>query len=158
MKKLKKFLKVFLIVLLSLIALLFASGYIFRGKIVSLVKAEINKNINAKVDFREVDISFFRHFPKVSIGLDELQVTGIGYFAADTLLSAKRLDAAVDIMSFIRGKNMSIYNLSLDAPRIHALVNKQGLANWDIAKEDTTATDADFSKQTIQSPAKKIFH
>ncbi len=155
MKKLKKFLKIFLIVLVSLIVLLFASGYIFRGKIVSLVKTEINKNINAKVDFREVDISFFRHFPKVSIGLDELQVTGTGYFAADTLLSAKRLDATVDIMSFIRGDNMDIYSLSLDAPRIHALVNKQGLANWDIAKEDTTATNTSSQNKPFNLQLKK---
>lgn len=141
MKKLKKFLKVFLIVLVSLVVVLVASAYIFRSKIVSVVKAEINKNINAKVDFKEVDISFFRNFPKVSIGLDELQVTGTGYFAADTLLSAKRLDAAVDIMSFVRGKDMSIYSVSLDAPRIHALVNKEGQANWDIVKEDTTTKE-----------------
>jgi hypothetical protein len=141
MKKLKKILKVILIVLVCFIALLFASGFIFKGKIVSLVKAEINKNINAKVDFKEVDISFLRHFPRVSIGLDELQITGIGYFAADTLLSAKRLDATVDIMSFFRGTQMNIYSIILDAPRIHALVNKEGQANWDIIKENETPVD-----------------
>lgn len=155
MKKLKKVLKVSLIVLASLLLLLVAAGFIFRGKIVSLVKTEINKNINAKVDFKEVDISFFRNFPKVSIGLDELQVTGTGYFAADTLLSAKRLDAAVDIMSFIRGKDMSIYSISLDAPRIHALVNKDGLANWDIVKEDTTATDTASQNKPFNLQLKK---
>ena len=155
MKKLKKTLKVLLIVLVSLIALLLASGYIFRSKIVSLVKAEINKNINAKVDFKDVDISFFRHFPKVSIGLDELQVTGTGYFAEDTLLSAKRLDATVDIMSFIRGKNMAIYSLSLDAPRIHALVNKEGLANWDIAKKDETPADTASQNKPFNLQLKK---
>lgn len=141
MKKLKKAIKVLLIVVAAFVVLLFASGFIFHDKIVSLVKAEINKNINAKVDFKEVDISFFRHFPKVSIGLDELQVTGIGYYAADTLLYAKRLDATVDIMSFISGNNMAIYSVFLHAPRIHALVNKEGLANWDIVKEDKTAAD-----------------
>jgi hypothetical protein len=141
MKKLKKILKIILIVLVCFIALLFASGFIFKGKIVSLVKAEINKNINAKVDFKEVDISFLRHFPRVSIGLDELQITGIGYFAADTLLSAKRLDATVDIMSFFRGTQMNIYSIILDAPRIHALVNKEGQANWDIIKENETPVD-----------------
>ena len=146
MNKLKKILKVTVIVLVCLIALLFASGFIFKGKIVSLVKAEINKNINAKVDFSEVDISFLRHFPKVSIGLDELQVIGTDYFAADTLLSAKRLDATVDIMSFIRGKDMAINSVILDVPRIHALVNKEGLANWDIVKEDETPADTSASK------------
>lgn len=155
MKKLKKILTVSAIVLVSLIALLFALGFIFKGKIVSLVKTEINKNINAKVDFKEVDISFLRHFPKVSIGLDELQVTGTGYFVADTLLSAKRLDAAVDIMSFFRGNNMNIYSVALDAPRIHALVNKDGLANWDIVKEDESLEDTASKSKPFNLQLKK---
>ena len=139
MKKFKKVLKIFGVSVLVIIALLFASTFIFRSKIVSVVKAEINKNIIAKVDFKEVDISFFRHFPKVSIGIDQLQVIGTGDFHLDTLLSAKRLDATVDIMSFIRGKDMNIYTIILNSPRIHALVNKDGLANWNIVKEDTTS-------------------
>ncbi|MEO6187728.1 MAG: AsmA family protein, partial [Ginsengibacter sp.] len=155
MKKLKKILKIFVIVLVSLIVLLFAASYIFRGKIVSLVKTEINKNINAKVDFKEVDISFFRHFPRVSIGLDELQVTGLGYFAPDTLLSAKRLDAAVDIMSFIRGDNMNVYSIILNSPRIHALVNKEGLTNWYIMKEDTAASDLAKESKPFKLELKK---
>lgn len=155
MKKLKKILKVSIIVLVSLIVLLVAAGYIFQGKIVSLVKSEINKNINTKVDFKEVDISFLRSFPKVSIGLDELQVTGIGYFAADTLLSAKRLDAAVDIMSFIKGKDMNIYSIVIDVPRIHALVNKDGLANWDIVKEDSAGTNTESENKSFNLQLKK---
>lgn len=147
MKKLRKFLKIFVISIVVIIGLMIASAYIFRGKIVEKVKSEINKNLNAKVDFKEVDISFFRHFPRVSIGLDNLQVTGIGTFEKDTLLSAKRLDAAVNIMSFIRGKDMNIYSIYLNSPRIHALVNKDGQANWDISKEDTSAT-----KETESSP------
>lgn len=146
MKKFKKVLKIFSISLLILIALIIASTYIFRGQIVELVKKEINKNIVAKVDFKKVDISFFRHFPRVSIGLDELQVTGLGVFEKDTLLSAKRLDAAVDIMSFFRGKDMNVYSVALSSPRIHALINKEGLANWDIVKEDTSAASATESE------------
>ncbi len=141
MKKLRKFLKIFLIVLVGLIGLLFASTYFFKGKLISLIKAEINKNINAKVDFKEVDISFFRHFPKVSIGLDELQVVGTGYFAADTLLFAERLDATIDIMSFFRGKNMHIYNVFVETARINAIVTKEGFANWDIVKKDMDNAD-----------------
>ena len=155
MKRLKKIFKVFLIILVSVIGLLFAAGFIFQGKIVSLVKAEINKNLNAQVDFKEVDISFFRHFPKVSIGLDELQVTGTGFFEADTLLSAKRLDAAVDIMSFFRGTNMNVYSVTLDGPRIHALVNKEGLANWDIVKDDETKTDTSSERKPFNLQLKK---
>lgn len=142
MKKLKKFFKIFFISLLILIGLLFATPYIFKGRIVSLVKREVNKKLNAKVDFKDVNISFFRRFPKVSIGLDDLQVVGTDYFEADTLLSAKRLDATVDFMSFIRGSNMDIYNVYLVSPRINAIVNKDGLTNWDIVKT-TDKNDAD---------------
>ncbi len=140
MKKTRKILKIVLIAIIAAVVLLIASTYIFRGKIVSLVKAEINHQLTAKVDFEDADLSFFRHFPRVSIGLKNLSVVGTGPFAADTLLSSKRLDATVDILSFIRGKEMNIYSVFVNTPRIHALVNKEGLANWDIMKPDTTKT------------------
>jgi hypothetical protein len=143
MKRLKIFLKIFFIVLSLMIGLLFATPYIFRGKIISLVKKEINKSLYAKVDFKTVDISFFRRFPKVSIGLDELQVIGLDYFEKDTLLYAKRMDATVDFMSFIRGKNMDIYSIFFQSPRVHAIVNKDGLANWDIVKPQPKKNNSD---------------
>lgn len=149
MKTLKKFLKIFFITLLILIGLLFATPYIFKGRIVSLVKKEINKNINARVDFKEVDISFFRHFPKVSIGLDDLQVIGTGYFDADTLLFTHRLDATVDFMSFIRGSNMSVNTVYLESPRIHAIVNNEGFTNWDIVKTADEKPDTDTVTKTF---------
>lgn len=143
MKKLKKFFKIFFIVLLLLIGLLFATPYIFKGKIISLVKKEVNKSLYAQVDFKGVDISFFRRFPKVSIGLDDMQVIGLDYFAADTLLSAKRVDATVDFMSFIRGSNMDIYSIFFQSPRVHAIINKDGLANWDIVKPQPKKNNTD---------------
>jgi len=150
MKKLKKFLKIFFISLLILIGLLFATPYLFKGKIVALVKKEINKNLTAKVDFKDVDISFFRRFPKVSIGLDDLQVIGTGYFEADTLLSAKRLDATVNFMSFIRGDNMSINNIYLVSPHINAIVSKDGLTNWDIVKTAAEKQNTDTTSKPFK--------
>ena len=133
----KKVIKIALISLLVLIALAFAAPYLFKNQIVNLVKKEINKKINAKVDFKDVNISLFRHFPKVAVGLDELQVIGTGLFAADTLIAAKRLDAALNIMSVIQGTDMTIYSLFVESPRIHVIVNKDGFKNWDIMKPDT---------------------
>jgi len=147
MKKLKKILKIFFISLIVLIGIAFAIPYLFKGKIVAYVKASINKNLTAKVDFKDVDISFFRHFPKVAIALDELQVVGTDAFAADTLLSAKRIDAAVNIMSIIRGKDMTIYSIAAESPRIHAIVNREGAANWDIVKPDTATTKKDSEEK-----------
>lgn len=143
MKRFKKILKIFFISLAVLIAIAFAAPYLFKSQIVAFVKKQVNKNLTAKVDFKDVDISFFRHFPKVAVGLDQLQVTGTDTFAADTLLSAKRIDAAVNIMSIIKGKDMTIYSVFAESPRVHAIVNKTGVANWDIMKPDSAATKKD---------------
>jgi hypothetical protein len=139
MKKLKKVLKITALVLLLLIGFLFAAPYLFKPQIVSFVKKQINNNINAKVDFKDVDISFFRHFPKVAVALDHLQVIGLEQFSEDTLIAARKIDAAVNIMSVIKGDNMNIYSVTIDEPRIHAIVTRDGKANWDIAKPDSSA-------------------
>jgi len=152
----KKILKIVSIILLVLIAAAFAAPYLFKSQIVKLVKDAINKNINAKVDFKDVDISFFRHFPKVAVGLDELQIIGKDEFAADTLIAAKRIDAALDIMGVIKGSDITIYSVNVESPRIHAIVNKDSVANWSIMKPDTTTktvTDAKPYKMALQQYA-----
>jgi len=131
----KKLLKYTGLVFLSLILISFLIPILFKGKIVNLVKAEINKNIDAKVDFKDVSISLFRHFPKLSIGLDEISITGVPAFENDTLLSAKRIDASVNLWSAISGSEINIYGVYLQSPRFHALVNHEGKANWEISKD-----------------------
>ncbi|HJS54217.1 MAG TPA: AsmA-like C-terminal region-containing protein, partial [Chitinophagaceae bacterium] len=71
---------------------------------------------------------------------DELSVAGINEFAKDTLISAKTLDASVDLISAIKGKDIKVYGVYLESPRIHALMNKEGKANWDIARPDSDTT------------------
>jgi len=142
----KKILKIVLISLLVLIGVAFAVPYLFKSQIIAKVKKEINAKLNARVDFKEVNISFFRHFPRVAVGLDELYITGTGVFAADTLLAAKQIDAAVNIMSVINGSNMTIYSVFVESPRIHAIVTKDSLVNWDIVKPDTIAATAGADK------------
>ena len=136
---LKKIVKITLIVLLILVVAAFAAPFLFKDKITALVKTEINNNLDAKVDFTDVDISFFRHFPRVALGLKNMQVVGINEFAADTLFVAKNIDVAVNIMSVIKGDEYKIYSITVDEPRIHAIVTKAGKANWSIAKPDTAA-------------------
>ncbi|MGN6164264.1 MAG: hypothetical protein ACTHOF_06975 [Flavisolibacter sp.] len=145
MKKVLKYTGIGFIVLLLLGFIL---PVLFKGKILRIVKAEVNKNLEAKVDFKDVNISLFRHFPKLSVALENVSVVGINEFNNDTLLSAPSVDASVNLMSLFSGKDMKIYGVYLNEPRIHALVNKVGKANWEITKEDTTiSTSAPSSFQ-----------
>jgi hypothetical protein len=151
----KKTLKYAGIVLLSFILLAFSVPYLFKGKIVKLVKAEINSSIEAKVDFKDVSLSLFRHFPKLSVGLEDISVTGTGGFEKDTLISASRIDASVNLWSAITGGDIEIYGVYLQSPRIHALVNKEGKANWEITKEDTSTTSTSTDTSTFRASLEK---
>jgi hypothetical protein len=134
---LKKTLKISAIVLLFFFALAFTLPIIFKSKILAIAREQVNKNINATVNFSDVNISLFRRFPRLAIGLENLQVVGVGSFNKDTLVAASRIDVAVNLFSLFGGSEMNIYNITIDKPRIHALVNKDGKANWDISKPDT---------------------
>lgn len=141
----KKFLKISAIALFVLILLAFLLPYLFKDKILLLAKSEINNNIEAKVEFKDLDLSLFRHFPKLSIALKDISITGINGFEGDTLLSAPMVDASVNLMSVIGGKNIKLHGIFLQSPRIHAHVNKEGIANWEITKPDTAVAVTDSS-------------
>jgi AsmA-like C-terminal region len=139
----KKFFQILLVIILLLLAFAFAAPFLFKGKIISFVKTEIDEHVNARVNFSDVDVSLFTHFPKLSVGIDSLQVIGVGAFESDTLMSANSINTTVDIMSVIFGKQTKIYSIDVESPRIHAIVNKDGSANWNIVKPDTTAATTD---------------
>ncbi len=131
----KKILKIGGIVLLVLLVLAFTLPLMFKGKILNIAKKEINGAVNARVDFMDVNISFFRSFPRLAVGLEGLEVVGVDEFSQDTLLSAKRIDIALNLFGLL-GEQIEVHGITIDGPRIHAIVTKEGKANWDIAKSD----------------------
>ena len=121
----------------ALIVLLLAAAIIipiaFKDKIMTFAKKQMNEQLNATADFKDVDISILRSFPRLSVAIEELSIVGKAPFANDTLVSAKRIDVALDLMKAING-NYEILNIGLNTPRIHAIVLEDGKANWDITK------------------------
>src|SRR5688500_5721863 len=101
MKKVLKFTAIGIAVLLALALVI---PVLFKGKILQLVKTEINKNIDAKVEFQDLNVSFFRHFPKLSVALKDVSVVGINEFQGDTLVSAPGIDASMNLVSLIKGE------------------------------------------------------
>ncbi len=139
----KKVLKITGFTLLVLIALAFIIPVVFKKQIQALVKKEINKSLNAKVDFSDVKLSLFRHFPKMGIVIEDFTIVGLNEFANDTLIAAKKIDAAAGLFSVLKGKDIKVSGITIESPRIHALVTKEGKMNWDIEKvsSDTNNTD-----------------
>jgi hypothetical protein len=107
---------------------------IFKKQIVEAVKTEINKSINAKVDFKDYHLSMFRNFPNFTLGLDEFSVVGVKEFEQDTLAGIKKLNVTIGLFSVIKGDQYSIKKISINDSKILLKILKGGKANWDIAK------------------------
>jgi hypothetical protein len=145
MKRIKKILKISGITLGILIIIAFLVPILFKKQITSLVKKEINKSLIATVDFKDVSLSLLRSFPKVSIIIKDLSIVGQNEFAGDTLLYTEKAAASANLWSVIKGSDIKVSALLLESPNVNLLVNKEGLANWDIAKASTdtsASTDA----------------
>ena len=125
---------------LVLIILIIAAPFLFKKQIIQFVKDTANEQLNAKVNFGEFDLTLISSFPDFTFSIDSVSVANIGEFEGDTLLYAKNLTLGLNLMSVIKGDQYKINTISIDQPRIHALVLKSGLANWDITKPSTDST------------------
>ena len=132
-------------IVVLIIGILAILPFLYKDKLLVKVKATINKEINAKVDFKDFNLSVFSHFPKVGMEIQQLTVIGINEFSNDTILSASSISTAVSLMEMISGKNLELKSLTIDNPRISLLVNPSGAVNWDITKP-AEATQASSSK------------
>jgi uncharacterized protein involved in outer membrane biogenesis len=140
MKKfLKKFIKITAIVLIVLILTIVLVPIIFKGKIMDMVKEEANKSLNAKLEFADMKLSLIKNFPNVTAELKDMTIVGVDTFATDTLVSFKSFKATLDLMSVVSGDEIKVKKLYLVEPDIKVIILKDGRANYDIAKEDTTA-------------------
>lgn len=143
----KKALKWIGIIFLLFLVFLFTAPYLFKDKIISKIKEQANKNLNAKFDFGGIDLSIIRSFPNLSVNLSKLSIINLAPFESDTLIYADDLSLTLDIMSVIKGSEMKILKINLDNPIMKFLVNKEGKANWDIAKSTTDSPSSSSPSQ-----------
>ncbi len=140
----KKGVKIGLIVLGSLVALIILAlvviPIIFKPQLLKMAQNELNKQLNAEVQFADLDISLIRHFPQASISLESLSVVNKAPFEGDTLASLANFTVRVNLLSLFDLSNLEVHEILLDRPHIYGHRDSLGRANWDIALKDSTAT------------------
>ncbi|HVO76238.1 MAG TPA: AsmA-like C-terminal region-containing protein [Ignavibacteriaceae bacterium] len=141
----KKFFKITGIVILVIILLMILLPFLFKGKIIEIVKKQANKNLNATLNFEDAGLNFFSSFPDLTLTLDELSIVNKAPFEGDTLVRLKEFSASVDLWSIIGGDQIKVEGISLDEPSIFVYVLKDSTANYNITKEEPKA-EADTAK------------
>lgn len=128
------------ITLLLLIVLIIIAPFIFKDKIVQIVKDEANKNLNAKVDFGDFDLTLFSSFPDFKFVINKVNVVGVDSFKDDTLAYIDQLSLNINLKSVISGDKYQVNSIVIDKARILGKVLRSGKANWDITKPSADTT------------------
>lgn len=146
------------ITFLILLILIIAAPFLFKKQIIQFVKDTANEQLNAKVNFGEFDLTLISSFPDFTFSIDSVSVANVGDFEGDTLLFAKNLTLGLNLMSVIKGDEYKINTIEVNQPRIHALVLKDGKANWDITKPavDSTTGQVDTTSTPFKMTLKKL--
>ncbi len=158
----KKILRVFLVVILLILTVLVVTPILFKKQILNKAKEIANSSVNAKIDFTDLKLSFFKDFPRLTTSLYGVSVSGIEVFEGDTLVAFDEFSATVDVISLVRKEAIKVRSILLDNPRISVIVLADGSANWDIAKEskddesDVEADDAGTGTMDLNVALKKF--
>jgi uncharacterized protein involved in outer membrane biogenesis len=126
------------------LVLLLVLPVLFRDRIAQRVKTEVNRTLDARIDWQAVELTFFRDFPDLTLRLDDFRAAGVGRFERDTLASIRHLQVALDLASVVRnalgrGGPIVVRSIELDQPRLSLVELEDGTANWDITKKTPEA-------------------
>lgn len=148
---LKKILKISAIVIVVIIATLFAIPYFFKDQIKAKIAEAINESVDAKVSFTDADLSLFRNFPNATVGIEKLVIINKAPFEGDTLVSLGQLNLKMSIKELFKGKDepLSIQGISSTNGLINIIFNKDGVGNFDIALKNKDKTQKDDKSKPL---------
>ena len=119
--------------------------YVFQKDIEATAKKEVNNSTNAQVSFDRVSLSFFKDFPNPTVSLHDLNIICENEFAGDTLANIKEVAIEMSIMSLIFGDKPELKSAHFKDADIDIQIAKNGNANFDIFKQDTTTSSKNDS-------------
>ncbi|PLW97131.1 MAG: hypothetical protein C0591_07410 [Marinilabiliales bacterium] len=134
-----KYVGIFMLIIIALLVIsMFVVPQFYKDKIGEIAKTEINNQLNAEVDFGEIDLSLFRNFPNFSLGLHDLTIMNL---PEDTLIVSKGIYITVGLFSVLKDETIEIKSITVDQPRLFLNINREGEENWNILKETETSGD-----------------
>ncbi len=141
MKKIIKwFFRILAILIGLIIIVLIVVPMLFKDQMLTKVKEEINKNVNAKVEFTDFKLSLIKTFPNLNLGLHEVSVEGVDDFEGDTLVYFESFNVQVNLISTIK-KDVVVKGIVLNKPFINGIVLEDSSVNWDITLPLEEMTD-----------------
>tara|TARA_R110002051_G_scaffold66515_9_gene120479 strand:+ start:7325 stop:10057 length:2733 start_codon:yes stop_codon:yes gene_type:complete len=164
----KKILKIVGVLLLLIIAVVIAAPFFLEAKIGDIIKNNVNKNVNATLDFSDAKLSLISSFPNAEVNFKDVVLINKAPFEGDTLFKATSLELTMGIMQLFKGVEdaIAINNINLDGALINVVVDKEENANYDIAiasetttvEEPSTTDGFSFDLQSYEISNSRIYY
>lgn len=142
----KKLLAATATVMGALLLALLVTPLLFKGRIVAVARARLDRAVAAHVDWSHVGLTFFRDFPHVTLSVDDLTVEGRDRFAGDTVAAVGSLRLVLDASSVFRAwrgrGDIVVRSVRVDDPLLHLSVLKDGTPNWALLRRPSGAGGA----------------
>lgn len=142
----------------SLLLLMFLLPILFPGTIAKEVKDFANRKLTGELNFSEARLSFFDHFPSLTVTLDDFSLKGSAPFQNDTLAAAERIGFGINLSQLVFNGRVAIDEIYVDDADIRVLVNEKGEANYNVyIAEETQPTDT-VSSASLRLDKIRISH
>lgn len=145
------------VLIILFLGALFAIPFVFKDRLINLARQEINKSVNAKVDFRNVGITLLSDFPHLTFSLQDLSVINHTPFEGDTLAYVGSFSFSINLMSLLKQGPIDIRSIRIDRPLAHIKILPDGTANYDIFKSDNTSQGKQSASPASYSVKLKSF-
>ena len=96
-----------------LLAFVIVFPMLYPEYVTEKVKKLANDNLNGELNFSKANLTFFTHFPSLTLNLDDVLLKGSAPFENDTLVSVKRLSLGIDVKELLFSKKIDIEEIYL---------------------------------------------
>jgi len=156
-----KLLKITGITIGSVLLLLFLAPYIFPNTVAEKIKGWTNSSIKGELNFSKARLSFFNHFPSLTLTLYDFSLKGSPPYQKDTLIAAEKISLGINLKTLLFDKKIKINKIYVTDALMDVEVNEKGEANYNIydskskqspsAETDTSSTSLKLEKIAINN-------
>ena len=139
-----------------ILALLFLTPIIFADKIKEQIKKTANERLSAELNYSDVSLSFFHHFPSLTLTLNDLSLNGSAPYKNEKFINAKEVSFGINVASLIFNKEVEIDQIYLLNSSINVKVNSKGEANYNVYKSSNSSTSKETNTEDASLKLEKI--
>lgn len=137
------------LIAIVLIVIAIVINFVFTpAKLTPVVLKTANQALNAKLEMKSVELTFFSTFPRFGLKLVDghlvsKALNNTAWQKTDSLLSFGKCVVVISPLDYLMKQKITLNYLGLEDASVYAYKSREGVANWDIVASDTTAVETD---------------